>query len=106
MEFRLEAEPNAPRSTVISYPYEGRTANLERRVVITGERVVNAQPSFDPESGLPQVSIDLDGEGGNLMQPAQPKTISVVVLALCLLKVKPSIPTKWWTVWKWWCLSV
>jgi preprotein translocase subunit SecD len=67
LEFRLEAEPNAPRSTVISYPYEGRTANLERRVVITGERVVNAQPSFDPESGLPQVSIDLDGEGGNLM---------------------------------------
>ena len=70
LEFRLEAEPNAPRSTVISYPYEGRTANLERRVVITGERVVNAQPSFDPESGLPQVSIDLDGEGGNLMHRA------------------------------------
>ncbi len=70
LEFRLEALPDAPRSTTISYPYEGRTANLERRVVITGERVVNAQPSFDPESGLPQVSIDLDSEGGNLMHRA------------------------------------
>lgn len=70
LEFRLEAEPNAPRSTTIQYPYEGRTANLERRVVITGERVVNAQPNFDPESGLPQVSIDLDSEGGNLMHRA------------------------------------
>lgn len=70
LEFRLEALPDAPRSTTISYPFEGRTANLERRIVITGERVVNAQPSFDPESGLPQVSIDLDSEGGNLMHRA------------------------------------
>jgi preprotein translocase subunit SecD len=70
LEFRLEAEANAPRSTTLSYPYEGRTANLERRVVITGERVVNAQPNFDPESGLPQVSIDLDSEGGNMMHRA------------------------------------
>ena len=105
LEFRLEAEPNAPRSTVISYPYEGRTANLERRVVITGERVVNAQPSFDQNLVCPR-SASIWTVRAVTSCTAQPKTISVVVLALCLLKVKPSIPTKWWTVWKWWCLSV
>jgi len=34
--------------------------------VITGERVANAQASFD-ENGMPQVSITLDSEGGALM---------------------------------------
>lgn len=45
-------------------------ANLERNVIIKGDRVVNAQVGFDPESGLPQVNITLDSEGGNLMHRA------------------------------------
>jgi preprotein translocase subunit SecD len=70
LEFRLEANPDAPRSTTIAYDYEGRTANLERNIVLRGERVVDAQVGFDPDSGLPQVSIGLDSEGGNLMHRA------------------------------------
>ena len=67
LEFRLEAKPNAPRSTTIAYPYEGRTAQLERNIVLRGDRVVDAQVGFDMDSGLPQVNITLDSEGGNLM---------------------------------------
>jgi preprotein translocase subunit SecD len=67
LEFRLEAKPDAPRSTTISYPYEGRTAELERNIVLRGDRVVDAQVGFDMDSGLPQVNITLDSEGGNLM---------------------------------------
>ena len=67
LEFRLEAKPDAPRSTTISYPYEGRTAQLERNIVLRGDRVVDAQVGFDMDSGLPQVNITLDSEGGNLM---------------------------------------
>jgi preprotein translocase subunit SecD len=70
LEFRLEANPDAPRSTTIAYEYEGRTADLERNIVLRGERVVDAQVGFDPDSGLPQVSIGLDSEGGNLMHRA------------------------------------
>jgi len=70
LEFRMEAEPNAPRSTTIAYDYEGRAANLERSIVLRGERVVDAKVGFDPDSGMPQVSIGLDSEGGNLMHRA------------------------------------
>jgi preprotein translocase subunit SecD len=70
LEFRFDALPDAPRSTTLPFPYEGRIANLERKVIIKGDRVVNAQVGFDPESGLPQVNITLDSEGGNLMHRA------------------------------------
>tara|TARA_R110002072_G_scaffold8726_1_gene43703 strand:- start:3851 stop:5683 length:1833 start_codon:yes stop_codon:yes gene_type:complete len=70
LEFRLEAQPDAPRSTTAAYDYEGRTAQLERNVTLRGERVVDAQVGFDPDSGLPQVNIKLDSEGGNLMHRA------------------------------------
>ncbi len=70
LEFRFEAEPDAPRSTTTSYEYEGRTAQLERNIILRGERVVDAQVGFDPDSGLPQVDIGLDSEGGNLMHRA------------------------------------
>ena len=70
LEFRFDALPDAPRSTTLPFPYEGRVANLERNVIIKGDRVVNAQVGFDPESGLPQVNITLDSEGGNLMHRA------------------------------------
>lgn len=70
LEFRLEAQADAPRSTTVAYDYEGRAVNLERNVVIKGERVVDAQVGFDPDSGLPQVNITLDGDGGNMMHRA------------------------------------
>jgi preprotein translocase subunit SecD len=48
---------------------EGASEWLERDVIITGERVSNAQASFD-ENGRPNVQISLDSEGGTLMSRA------------------------------------
>ena len=70
LEFRMEALPDAPRSTTIPYQYEGRNTNLERNLILRGERVVDASVGFDPDSGLPQVNIRLDSEGGELMNRA------------------------------------
>lgn len=71
LEFRLEArydaEPSEREQFDFRNPGRGEpSAWLEREVVITGERVANAQASFD-ENGMPQVSITLDSEGGALM---------------------------------------
>ncbi len=71
LEFRLEARYDAPLSDREQFEFRnpGRgepSAWLERDVVITGERVANAQASFD-ENGRPQVNITLDSEGGSLM---------------------------------------
>lgn len=70
LEFRLEAKPGASRASTIAYNYEGREALLEKRIIVKGERVIDAQPSFDPETGLPQVNITLDGDGGAKMHRA------------------------------------
>ena len=70
LEFRMEAQPNASRSSVLPYQYEGRDVRLERDLILRGERVFDAQVGFDPDSGLPQVNITLDSEGGELMHRA------------------------------------
>ncbi|QIB49691.1 protein translocase subunit SecD [Pseudomonas sp. OIL-1] len=72
LEFRLAAEPNAPRATVESFEFrqEGRpSADIERSIILTGDQVTDAQSNFD-ENGRPQVNIRLDGHGGELMTRA------------------------------------
>jgi preprotein translocase subunit SecD len=72
LEFRLEA--NARTSPLRKEEFnfkdnEYRTAFLERAVVVTGDRVTNANTGFD-ESGFSQVNITLDMQGGRAMQKA------------------------------------
>ena len=71
LDFRLVAKPDARPSETESYPYEGtRTVVVERRNIVTGDRVTNAVQDYDPQDNLPQVSITLDGAGGDRMHDA------------------------------------
>ncbi len=73
LEFRLVANMDAPASEKQRFEYRSPdrsgTEWLERDVIITGERVANAQASFD-QNGQPNVNISLDSEGGSLMSRA------------------------------------
>lgn len=74
LEFRLVAMADAPLSSRQEFAYRGADRAgarewLERDVIITGERVANAQASFD-QNGRPNVNISLDSEGGTLMHRA------------------------------------
>lgn len=72
LEFRLEATSDAGTLDTEEYPFrdsENRRATLERDIIITGNSVSNAQSAFD-ENGRPQVNIDLDTQGGKLMNRA------------------------------------
>ena len=70
LEFRLVAKQDARPSETESYPYEGRTIVVERRNIVTGDRVTNATQDYDPQNNLPQVSITLDSTGGERMNDA------------------------------------
>ncbi len=75
LEFRLEARADDSMASKEEFefrnPERGElSAFLEREIVVTGERVTNAQPSFDPDTGQPQVNISLDSQGGALMHRA------------------------------------
>ena len=72
LEFRLEARPEEAAREKFEFRDKQRgmeSAWLEKRVVITGERVSNARASFD-QNGLPEVNISLDSPGGTLMHRA------------------------------------
>jgi preprotein translocase subunit SecD len=74
LEFRLEARGDAEAGGREQFEFRsdrsGRRAWLERDVVITGERVSNAQSGFDSQNSMPEVSITLDSDGGSLMSQA------------------------------------
>lgn len=79
LEFRLEAKADDSMASKEEFEFRNqsrgeRRAFLEREIVVTGERVANAQASFD-ENGQPQVNITLDGQGGALMHRATRKNI-------------------------------
>ncbi len=79
LEFRLEAEIDASMASKEEFEFRsprdrGRRAYLERDIIITGERVSNAQASFD-ENSQPQVNISLDSVGGQLMNRTTSKAI-------------------------------
>ena len=67
LEFRMEALPDATRSSTQKFDYEGYSADIEKDVILRGDRVLDANVGFDPDSGMPQVNIRLDGDGGELM---------------------------------------
>lgn len=73
LEFRLEAkgEGLARESFEFRESHDQRepTAWLERDLVISGDRVINAASGYD-ENGQPQVNITLDGDGGRAMSRA------------------------------------
>ena len=69
LEFRMEAKSSASSARTEVYEFRsepGRKATLEKDIIIKGDNVSNAQASFD-ENGQPQVNINLDSKGGELM---------------------------------------
>jgi len=64
LEFRFEAQGKSGERFEFKTPRgQGPDAELEKKAIITGENVTDAQPSFD-QNGRPQVSITLDAKGG------------------------------------------
>lgn len=64
LEFHLEAEPGAPRSSYETYEFEGALINVDNDVILQGDRISSVRSTLD-QNGLPQVQINLDAQGGN-----------------------------------------
>lgn len=97
LEFRLEALPDAPRSTTEEYGFrqEGRPpVKLEKDIIITGSSVAGAQANFD-ENGMPQVSINLDAAGGKMMNRV---TRNAVNRAMAVLFIEHKSRTRYLTI--------
>ena len=52
-----------PANSELYYHRDGRPYLLNKRVMLTGEHVINARSTLDAQSGSPAVSVTLDGKG-------------------------------------------
>jgi len=66
----LEAatQGQVPFGSELLYERGGVPVLLKRQVVLTGDRISDAQPGFDGQTGEPAVHITLDGSGARIFQ--------------------------------------
>ncbi len=57
-----------PFNTELFYERGGQPVLVKKQVVLTGERINDAQPGFDNQTGEPAVHINLDGAGARIFQ--------------------------------------
>lgn len=96
LEFRLVHPKAYSAGAAASTPVDGellpmksekRNVLLEKRIIVTGDRVINASSGFD-ENGRPQVSIDLDSSGGKMMSNVTRKHVKDQ-MSVVFIELKP-----------------
>ena len=90
LEFRLEAAAGDRPSEQEQWPYEGRDVQLNKRVILTGDRVIHAAQGRDAQSGLPVVNIRLDSQGGEMFHDATAPNIGRR-MAVIFIEYKPIV---------------
>ena len=65
----LEAKETGrtPLNSVLYYERDGSPVLLNRRVIVTGDQIIDAASTFDNQKGTPAVSVRLNGKGANKM---------------------------------------
>lgn len=96
LEFRLVDETadaaaavngQVPANSQLFYDRNGRPVVLQKRIILTGDHITGSSSSGD-EYGRPQVSIKLDGVGGNRMSTATKDSIGKA-MASVFIEYKP-----------------
>ena len=94
LEFRLvdinvspqdAIEGRVPPTARLYRDREGQPVVLKKRLIITGDRITNAQSGFDSESSSPMVSVTLDGAGARIMAQTTKKNLKKP-MAIVILK--------------------
>ncbi|MBL8514987.1 MAG: protein translocase subunit SecD [Betaproteobacteria bacterium] len=88
----LRNEP-APFNTEKMIGDKGEVVLVRKSVVITGERVTDAQPGFDQQTGRPIVSVRLDGPGGRIMLQNTRENVGKQMAMILIEKGKPEVLT-------------
>jgi preprotein translocase subunit SecD len=88
---RFRTEP-APFGTDKMPGPSGEIVLVKKQVILTGEKVTDAQPGFDTQQGnRPNVSIRLDGAGGRAMTLATRDNVGKGMTVIMIEKGKPEV---------------
>jgi len=69
------------------------TLLLSKNVLLTGERLTNAAPTFDQQDHRPVVSIELDGQGARIMRDVTRDAVRRRMAILLIEKGRPEVIT-------------
>ena len=100
LEVRMVDETNqvtpgaaAPFGTEIFKDREGRMLTVKKQVILTGERINDAQPSFDNRTNEAAVHINLDGVGARKFKDATRENVGKRMAIILFEKGKGEIIT-------------
>jgi len=70
---------------------------VKKNIVITGERITNAQPGFDDRGGGSVVNVRLDGQGGRVMRQTTRENVKKR-MAILLVEKTGTVVATWPTI--------
>jgi preprotein translocase subunit SecD len=83
----------APFGTDLYYERNGEAVLVKKQVVLTGERINDAQPGFDGTTGEPAVHINLDGTGARIFQQVTRENVGKRMAILLFERGKGEVVT-------------
>ena len=87
---------NVPFGTELHYERRGTASEpllLSKQVIVTGERLTKAAPTFDQRNSQPVVAIELDGQGARMMRDVTRDAVKRRMAVLLVEKGKPEVIT-------------
>jgi preprotein translocase subunit SecD len=82
-----------PFGAELLYERNGTPLLLKRDVILTGDRISDAQPGFDSQTGEPAVHINLDGRGATIFQQVTRESVGKRMAMVLVEKGKGEIVT-------------
>jgi preprotein translocase subunit SecD len=91
--FAAYKDQPAPFGTIKLRDENGFTVLVRNSLVITGERVTDAQPGFDPQNHRPIVNVTLDAAGGRSMTQVTRENVNKRMAMILVEKDKSEVLT-------------
>ena len=82
-----------PFGTELYFERNGQPVLVKKQVVLTGERINDAQPGFDGQTGEPAVHIALDGAGARIFQQVTRENVGKRMAILLFERGKGEVVT-------------
>ncbi|MBY0267343.1 MAG: preprotein translocase subunit SecD, partial [Burkholderiales bacterium] len=82
-----------PFGAELYYERNGQPVLVKKQVVLTGERINDAQPGFDNQSGEPAVHLNLDGTGARIFQQVTRENVGKRMAILLFERGKGEVVT-------------
>jgi len=82
-----------PFGAELYYERNGQPVLVKKQVVLTGERINDAQPGFDGQTGEPAVHINLDGTGARIFQQVTRENVNKRMAILLFERGKGEVVT-------------